>query len=269
MACSSQAVPVPPAPTPDSALVLIQVQDRDGYATGNVLMDGGPMVATVAAAFVPSSLLVPIGQPPQVRSITLGATPDDPDTMTPAVATQDVLDVTIEGSWTLDLLAFAGLIDAVGGVVVDVPDAVVIPGDGNSPDTFITSGRQRLGGIIGAEYATSTFPAEDPYLQLQRFQDVWTAVVARLPDSPERLRQILTSLGFLARTTVSIETLLMVLESARSSIAEDRLTEDVVDVDVIRGGDRPASIITRKGSRTVATMFPEFVQPPSDRVQAQ
>ena len=261
-ACTSQSAPIEPTPSPilTPQLILVQVLDREEYAVGNALMDATPRGTSIA--YVPPSLLVPVvdGAVP-TRRITLGATPSEPDTLTPLTSAEAAFDLSMDGSWTLDLLAFAGLVDAVGGVIVEVPEAIVLTDSQGSGDIVITSGRQRLGGVAAAEYATAAIPGGYPVEQIARFRDVWVSVLARLPDSPERLRQILTSLGFLARTTATIDTLLVVLDSGRVSVLDRALVEQVVAVDVIRGGARPASVLTPEGSRTVATMFADFAAP--------
>lgn len=261
-ACASQAAPIEPTPTPslNPQLILVQVLDREEYAVGNGLMDAQAGASSIA--YVPSSLLVPIvdgAVPP--RLVTLGATPSEPDTLTPKTSVEAAFELTLDGSWTLDLLAFAGLVDAVGGVIVEVPQAIVLAGPRDAQDIVISAGRQRLGGVAAAEYATSAIPGGYPVDQLTRFRDVWVSVLARLPESPERLRQILTSLGFLARTTATIETLLDVLGAGREAVLTRTFVEELIGVDVIRGGERPASVLTPEGSRTVATMFAAFTAP--------
>jgi hypothetical protein len=264
--CSSEAAPVEPTPTPveSDVLLLVQVQDRSGYATANALMSVAPTTSTVVSpdpaqiAYVPDSLLVPV----EAASITLGATPQQPDTLTPWQSVRAGLGLAVDGSWTLDRLAFAGLIDAVGGIYVDIPQAVQIGDPDSEAVIVIPAGRQRLGGIAGADYATETWSAGDAST-LQRFRDVWVAVLARLPESPERLRQILTSLGSLARTTTDVDTLQVFLESGRAAVLDRSVDEAEVDVEVIRAGARPASVLSAAGSRTVDTMFASFRLPDS------
>lgn len=271
--CTQQANPIEPSPTTDAELILVQVLDRDEYAVGNALMSGSlitpvPLAADpTAIAYIPASLLVadPTSQEPDAAAptltpgvTTLGATPLDPDTLAPKLAAEGAFDLRLAGSWTLDLLAFAGLIDAVGGVFIEVPEAVRLINPQTDTAIVVSAGRQRMGGIIAAEYVTSTLPADFPVDQLQRFRDAWVGVLARLPESPERLRQILTSLGFLARTTVSTDVLLGVLSSGRTTVLDRELDEAFIPVNIIRGGARPAGVLTDAGSRTVATMFAQF-----------
>lgn len=271
--CTTPADPVEPTNPPNPELILVQVLDRDEYAVGNALMSGsiddavGVLSPSSAIAYVPSSVLVPIVGASPPRRITLGATPIIPDTLAPRTSAEAAFGLALDGSWTLDFLAFAGLIDAVGGVFVDIPQAVRL-GNPQLPSVMVLpSGRQRLSGIAAAEYVTAELPSGFPIDQLRRFRDVWIAVLARLPDSPERLRQILTSLGFLARTTASVETLLEVLEAGRVAVLDQSMDEQFVSVDIIRGGGRPAAVLTSAGSRTVATMFAEFAAPePADQI---
>ena len=282
--CTSSAAPVDPTLQPQiqPRLILVQVLDRSEYAVGNALMSGSlpESVSGVAAsaaqapaassiAYLPASVLVPIVGATPPRTITLGATPIIPDTLTAKTSTEAAFDLALDGSWTLDVLAFAGLIDAVGGVIIDVPQTVRLTNPQAASSIVLPAGRQRLSGIAAAEYVTTDLGRDFPIDQLQRFRDVWIAVLARLPDSPERLRQILTSLGFLARTTATVETLLEVLESGRTTVLDRSIDEQFVTVDVIRGGARPAAVITPAGSRTVATMFAEFAVPSPEPTEAK
>ncbi len=286
--CTSPAAPVGPTSPPQiqPRLILVQVLDRSEYAVGNALMSGslpesqsqsesGEAVdvdqapAASSIAYLPASVLVPVVGVTPPRNVTLGATPIIPDTLAAKTSTEAAFDLALDGTWTLDVLAFAGLIDAVGGVFVDLPQAVRLTNPQAETAIILPAGRQRLSGIAAAEYVTTDVGSDFPVDQLQRFRDVWIAVLARLPDSPERLRQILTSLGFLARTTASVETLLEVLESGRTAVLDRSIDEQFVTVDVIRGGARPAAVITPAGSRTVATMFAEFAVPGPDPKEAK
>jgi hypothetical protein len=261
--CAAAPQPTSPSTVVESRLILVQVMDRTNYAVGNALMSGSDAgdERNSAIAYVPASVLVPVATASPPRTITLGATPDEPDTLAPKRSTEAAFDLDLDGSWTLDVLAFAGLVDAVGGVYIDLPEPVRMVNVQSQTTITLTQGRQRLSGIEAAEYVTASVRPTFPVSQLQRFRDVWIAVLARLPESPERLRQIVNSLGFLARTTASVDTLLLVLGSGRAAVLDQAIDEKFVGVDVIRGGVRPASVPTPEGSRTVATMFPDFIAP--------
>ena len=274
-ACAGSSAAPTPAPTtspsPTSVtspvLLLMQVLDVDGYAVDNALIGvtgpgGQASPASASIAYVPASLLVPLAPvaegataPPE---ITLGATAQQSDTLTPWQSTIAAFDLDVTGSWTLDRLAFAGLIDAVDGVVVEVPRTITVGEADSGQSVVLSPGRQRLGGIVGAEYATVHVPGESERDALGRFRDVLTSVLARLPEDPERLRQILTSLGSLARTTTDVDTILAMLAGSHEAILGERMREAYVAVDVIRSGARPASTLSEEGSRTVASMFADF-----------
>lgn len=263
--CATQAEPALPSIVVDSRVILVQVMDRTEYAVSNALMSGSDPIGDAGSsiAYVPASVLVPVVNASPPRTVTLGATPEEFDTLAPMRSTEAAFDLALDGSWTLDVLAFAGLVDAVGGVYVDLPQPVRLVNLQSQTALTLPEGRQRLSGIEAAEYVTASVRRDFPVNQLQRFRDVWIAVLARLPESPERLREIVNSLGFLARTTASVDTLLLVLGSGRAAVLAQSMDEQFVAVDVIRGGVRPASVLTPAGSRTVATMFAEFTVPQS------
>ena len=277
-ACAGGSVTPPVSPTVEptptdaavSTLLLVQVLAPDGYAVDNALLGVvavPPMRSSAQSrlAFVPASLLVPTVEDGPSSEITLGATAEQTDTLTPWLSSAAAFDLDVTGSWTLDRLAFAGLIDAVDGVVVDVPRAVDLGGlAGEEPDEgiVISPGRQRLSGVVGADYATVHVPGESEREALERFRDVFVSVLARLPEEPERLRQILTSLGSLARTTTDVDTIMSTLAGAHQALLAENMQEAYVEVDIIRSGARPASILSEEGSRTVASMFADFEPAP-------
>lgn len=127
----SEGVPVPdpsPTVTPVEGTLLMQVLDADGYAVGNVVIGIEPEESepfTIMLA-VPASLLVPEGD----DSVTLGTTPSSADTLASVNAIEQGLGIRIDAGITLDRLAFAGLVDAVDGIWVQLDRPILLPGIG-------------------------------------------------------------------------------------------------------------------------------------------
>jgi len=136
----SDGVPAPePSPTADPVeeTMLLQVLDSDGYAIGNVVIGIEPPEVeplTIMLA-VPASLLVPQGD----DSVTLGATPQAADTLAGVNAIEQGLGIRIDAGLTLDRLAFAGLVDAVDGIWVELDRPILLPAIGGD------NGRRVLG----------------------------------------------------------------------------------------------------------------------------
>lgn len=255
----SEGVPVPePSPTavPVEQTLLLQVLDVDGYAVGNVVLgieppESDPLTVVLA---VPASLLVPQGD----DSVTLGSTPAAADTLAGVAAIEQGLGIRVDAGLTLDRLAFAGLVDAVDGVWVELDRPVLLPAIGEA-DRFraIGPGWVKLDGIAAADYAVLRLPGESEQDQVERFLGVLEEALLRLPRSADQMRQLLTSLGSLAQSTVPTEDLVPFLMTVRADIDFGRMREEVLPVQIIRGGGRPASVADPAAEALVQSLFPD------------
>ncbi len=255
----SEGVPVPePSPTSDlvEETLLLQVLDGDGYGVGNVVIG---VEATQRDSFttmlaVPASLLVPQGD----DSVTLGSTPDATDTLAGVRAIEEGLGIRIDAGLTLDRLAFAGLVDAVGGIWVELDRPILLPAIGDDNRRRVLGpGRVNMDGIAAADYAVLRLPGESEQDQIDRFLGVLTQALVRLPSADDQMRQLLTSLGSLAASTVPTEDLVPFLMAVRADIASARMAQWTLPVEVIRGGSRPASVAAPDAEPLVEKLFPD------------
>ena len=255
----SEGVPVPePSPTSDlvEETLLLQVLDGDGYGVGNVVIG---VEATQRDSFttmlaVPASLLVPQGD----DSVTLGSTPDATDTLAGVRAIEEGLGIRIDAGLTLDRLAFAGLVDAVGGIWVELDRPILLPAIGDDNRRRVLGpGRVNMDGIAAADYAVLRLPGESEQDQIDRFLGVLTQALVRLPSADDQMRQLLTSLGSLAASTVPTEDLVPFLMAVRADIASARMAQWRLPVEVIRGGSRPASVAAPDAEPLVQKLFPD------------
>lgn len=246
-----------PGPTPQAGAqtLLLQVLDDAGYARGNVIIGvGAGTGAQTALLVVPASLLVPLGD----DSVTLGTTPQAFDTLAGVNAVEQALRVRIDAGLTLDRLAFAGLVDSVGGVVVELKQPVLLPAIGSGDRRRVLGpGTVSLDGIAAADFAVLQVPGEGNQVRSERFLEVFTDVLTQLPATQDAMRQVLTSLGSLAPTTVPTEELSPLLLGARLDLRRGQVRAATLPVDVIRGGVRPASIIGPQGQALVQRLFPD------------
>lgn len=250
------ADPAPTAsPGAEVQTLLLQVLDGDGYARGNVIIgiDSSDSEPSADMLLVPASLLLPQGD----GVATLGMTPRSADTLAGVTAIEEGLGVRIDAGLTLDRLAFAGLVDSVGGVAVELDRPVLLPAIGDEERRRVLGpGWVSMDGIAAADYAVLVVAGESDETRTQRFLDVLTDILRRLPKTDDEMRQVLTSLGSLAPSTVPTEDLVPFLLTVRSDVAQDRIRTEVLPVDVIRGGVRPASVMTAEGEALVGTLFP-------------
>ena len=262
----SEGVPTPdPTPTQDQVeqTLLLQVLDGDGYARGNVVIGIEPPAndpLTVLLA-VPGSLVVPEGD----DSVTLGLTPQSADTLAGVNAVEQGLGLRIDAGLTLDRLAFAGLVDAVDGVWIELDRAILLPAIGEEGRVrALGPGWVKMDGIAAADYAVMRFPGESEDERIDRFLRVLTAAIERMPRTDDQMRQLLTSLGSLAQSTVPTEELVPFLMSVRADVSFDRVRTEVLPVEIIRGGARPAAVAAPDADALLQALFPDARVTPDD-----
>lgn len=255
----SEGVPSPdPTPTQDlvEETLFLQVLDGDGYARGNVVIGVEPPGTEPLTVFlaVPASLLVAEGD----DSVTLGTTPQSADTLAAVTAIEESLGLRVDAGLQLDRLAFAGLVDAVDGVWIELDRPILLPAIGEEGRLRVLGpGWVKMDGIAAADYAVLRVPGESEDDRIARFLGVLREAIDRMPRTEDQMRQLLTSLGSLAQSTVPTEELLPFLMSVRSDVGSERVRTEVLPVEIIRGGARPASVAAPDADALVQALFPD------------
>ena len=255
----SDGVPSPdPTPTQDQVeeTLFLQVLDADGYARGNVVIGIEPPAADPLTVFlaVPASLLVAEGD----DSVTLGTTPQSADTLAAVTAIEESLALRVDAGLQLDRLAFAGLVDAVDGVWIELDRPILLPAIGEEGRVRVLGpGWVKMDGIAAADYAVLRIPGESEDDRIARFLGLLQEAIERMPRTEDQMRQLLTSLGSLAQSTVPTEELVPFLMSVRSDVGAGRVRMEVLPVEIIRGGARPASIAAPDADALVQALFPD------------
>lgn len=240
--------------------LLLQVRDGDLVAVDNVLLGAGGGPDRGVFLYSPAGLLVDV---PGAGTLPLGETARLPDTLASVDAMSDLLGVRIDGGFVLDRLAFAGLVDAAGGVPVDVKKTMVIPGPDGKAVLTIPKGAQTLDGIAASYYVTTLLPGEKEGARIARFSDVFVKVLADLPDDPERMRQVVTSLGALARSTVPNEELATTLLTLQAEVKAQRAVQETLPSTLVRAGEDQIYLLDqRKADALVRKLLPEAVLAP-------
>lgn len=255
----SEGLPTP-APTPTDLQVeetlFLQVLDADGYARGNVVIGIEPPATDPLTVFlaVPASLLVAQGD----DSVTLGTTPQSADTLAGVTAIEDSLGLRVDAGLSLDRLAFAGLVDAVDGVWVELTRPILLPAIGEETRLRVLGpGWVKLDGIAAADYAVLRIPGESETDRIDRFLGVLQDTIERMPRTNDQMRQLLTSLGSLAQSTVPTEELVPFLKSVRSDVDFGDVRTEILPVEIIRGGARPAAVAAPDADALVQALFPD------------
>ena len=255
----SEGLPTP-APTPTDLQVeetlFLQVLDADGYARGNVVIGIEPPATDPLTVFlaVPASLLVAQGD----DSVTLGTTPQSADTLAGVTAIEDSLGLRVDAGLSLDRLAFAGLVDAVDGVWVELTRPILLPAIGEETRLRVLGpGWVKMDGIAAADYAVLRIPGESETDRIDRFLGVLQDTIERMPRTTDQMRQLLTSLGSLAQSTVPTEELVPFLKSVRSDVDFGDVRTEILPVEIIRGGARPAAVAAPDADALVQALFPD------------
>lgn len=263
---TSEGVPTPnPSPTEEQVeqTLLLQVLDSDGYARGNVVIGiepPGTDPLTVLLA-MPASVLVPQGD----DSVTLGVTPQSADTLAAVTAIEQGFGLRIDAGLTLDRLAFAGLVDGVDGVWVELDRPVLLPAIGEEERLRVLGpGWVKMDGIAAADYAVLRIPGESETDRVERFLGLLEDALERLPRTDDQMRQLLTSLGSLAQSTVPTDDLVPFLKTVRADVDFGRVRAEVLPVELIRGGARPAAIAAPDADALVQALFPDARVSPDD-----
>jgi polyisoprenyl-teichoic acid--peptidoglycan teichoic acid transferase len=145
---------------------------------------------------------------------------------------------------TINFDGFAKMVDAVGGIEVDVPFEIVdteYPTEDFGIMTIrIPAGRQRMDGTTALQYVR-TRHADSDFGRAERQQQVVQAIVAALRDRPALLRpfaalRLMEAAGEATRTTLPVgrlDALLMAAMLTRvepESIAQHRISPETVPV---------------------------------------
>ena len=240
---STQQQPVPnPQPTPTatelpatSGTLLLQLKDSEGQAVVNVLLGGEPALHEGSALALPPGLLIAT---PTV--MVLDATPGSADTLAAKNGVSTALLVRVDATLTLDRLALAGLVESVNGVSVD-----------------LGLGSVTLDGVTAADYATSLRPGDVEADRQLRAQAVLIQALRGLPDHDEAIRQLLSSLGSLARSTATNDELVPLLEQIRLDALSGTMLRGELPVTVVASGSTDTVVVDQPRARAVVErMFP-------------
>lgn len=185
------------APTERMQTTLsLQVQGQNGAGVANALLAHDPATKTGAVVLIPPQVLVSVpgaGSIPYGRAI-LSVTPQ-----ASRGALSDLLGVTVDDGWVLDLPSLVKLVDGLGGIPVEVDVPVV-----QARNVVLSPGQQNLDGVGAGVFLSYLAPGELEQARLARVQEVLDGIVNVLPRTETELTALLTSLG--ERSAASLPT---------------------------------------------------------------
>jgi hypothetical protein len=262
---SQQGSVTPPTPDPPAnptRTLLVQVRDPELLARGSVLM--GLEGDRLNQLWWTEDWWVDQIGVQEVSAAEMGR-----KTVPYVMQTvQDQVQVQVNDAWVLDRLAFAGLVDAVGGVRIDVPKQTVYLTDRRQA-AVLPQGVQTLDGAVAADYVLDA-ALRDEQERLSRFQSVWDQVLRRFPSDQEKARTLIVSLGALSKATMPNEELTLLLQDARDL----RIADDYAQTQVVLAEDNSVRVRPPQGVRrayavdaqatgdTVGDIFGGFPMPP-------
>jgi hypothetical protein len=221
--------------------VLLQIQGPDRSALGSVLLAHDPNTGHGLELLVPSQLITDVCG---VGQVTLGQTlaaANGADVSRQAVSAA-LGGTIVKGSWVLSTTSFAKLVDAVGGVTVEVDTNVVSRGPHGSSTIDIPAGPNvPLNGARAVEYATYRASAnEDAASQLARLQTVVDAVVRALPRTAAGVSGVLEQLGPSGASTLPTDQLSTLLRGLADDDARTQTLPIGLPTTLIDTGGPPA-----------------------------
>ncbi len=210
-----QRAPLPPdvtaSATPTTTAVpgkrlsnlLLTITDRKGHTLVSTILNQSPNNAHVDIVSVDPNVVVDLDT---LGMTNLGSTSleSSPDLVQDAVSV--ATGFPIEGTLVMQRLSLAGLIDGVGGIdVVSAGDFVVSP-IGEQP-VYVFHGAQHLDGTHASYYATFLQDGEPESARTERLNEVVSATLSSLPKDSKRLKEVITALGALAKSTIPTQSI--------------------------------------------------------------
>lgn len=150
--------------------------------------------------------------------------------------------VTVGGSWVLTTEQLARLVDAVGGVTVDVDvDVIQQRADGSRVLVVGKGAQQHLTGARAAAFATYQRSDEDALANLVRLQGVLDGIEAALPRDKAAVGRIVRSLGAGAQSSLGVDRLSAFLIGLAADARQNKLLpSDLPVIKIDSGGGQPA-----------------------------
>jgi len=139
----------------------------------------------------------------------------------------------VDGAMILDRLAFAALVDGVGGVSVAGGTPIVGEGPDGEPEVLVKPAKRKLFGPAAAAYVITLNPNEPQEARMARFDEVFSQVILALPGNVDRVRSIVGSLGALSRTSMAPEQSAEILLEVQTALTNRVMTFATAPTEVV------------------------------------
>ncbi|CAB4951427.1 MAG: hypothetical protein F2842_07270 [Actinobacteria bacterium] len=225
-----------PRPSPTGVAqqtLLMQVRDDDGLAVDNVLLGSLLKPEQGTLVRVQPRLLVDLPGGPET---VFEATAAGNDATLSQRALSPLLGVAIDATWTLDRLAFAGLVDSIGGIYLNIRGPIDFKAADGTTLLRLPAGIQKLDGPSAADYALTRQPGEAELARMARYAEVVRQILLALPSDPSRVELLLGSLGALSRVTLPVAEMSELLVRLRWHVDRGHLSHYDLPVSAVSVG---------------------------------
>ena len=238
--------------------VLLQVQGESGSAVGSALLAHDPASRTGAAVLVPPQVIVTV---PGTGSLQLGRALKTVPPERSRTAVADLLGVTVDAGWVINIPTLSALIDQVGGITADV-DVPVIAGRSQ----LLSPGTQRLTGAQATQFLRYLAPGEQEQSRLARLQEVLDGLLTALPRSTAQVNNALSSLGPRSDASIPVPRLASFLVGLAADSRGQALQYDTLPVIPIDPGNGVTSFrVDADGTRKLVDRLLAQSVPPGAR----
>jgi anionic cell wall polymer biosynthesis LytR-Cps2A-Psr (LCP) family protein len=240
-------------------VTLVQLTGTDGTAAASAIVGTTESTDSAVALLVPSRLDVDVAGS---GAMPFGETATLPGGAASADALTDLLGLRVDDTWRLSKPALAKLVDAVGGVQAAVDRDVVTTAADGTETVVVRAGNQLLKGTAAADYASFLADGEPEQARLARFDDVLTALLAKLPEDATGIGAFLGTTGADASASVDDAVLAKRLAVMRAAAADGSFVSDVLPVNEIDTGGPTLSYGLNAGdaAASLRAKFPGALQ---------
>ncbi|CAB4941869.1 unannotated protein [freshwater metagenome] len=267
------AIAVPStSPTSTQPTMLFQVKSAEGLALDSALLSTGGPSGRANVIMIPSTMALDVATG---GTMPFGEIARLPDLAVTADALSDAIGVTIDATVALDTLGLSALVDAVGGVVVDVDVPVMATATDGTDTVLIPVGSgQLLQGPAAAAFATYLAPDEADSARSTRFRAVLERITTQLPSDRTKVEAIFTGLGASAKASVSTGEVADFFVGLRAAVLSDDIAYrslPVTSIDTGGSTSNPAmlSLDNVAAAAMVAELLPGAMRTPGANSQVR
>jgi anionic cell wall polymer biosynthesis LytR-Cps2A-Psr (LCP) family protein len=211
------------------ATVFFQVQGESGSAVGSALLAHDPASRSGAVVLVPPQVIVTV---PGTGTLQLGRALKSVPPERSRAALADLLGVTVDAGWVINIPTLAALIDKVGGISVDVDVPVIV-----ARTVVLNPGGQKVDGEHATQFLRYLAQGEQEQARLARLQEVVDGLLNALPKATAQVTSALQALGPRSDSSLPEPQLAAFLVGLAADGKLDALQYDTLPVIPIDPGD--------------------------------